>query len=33
MLDNGDYELVLEQDQGFFEDPINVAETLIEAPN
>jgi hypothetical protein len=33
MLDDEDYELVLEQDQGFPEDPINVAETLTEAPN
>jgi hypothetical protein len=32
-LDDGDYELVLEQDQGFSEDPINVTETLTEAPN
>jgi hypothetical protein len=32
-LDDGDYELVLEQDQGFSEDPINVAETLTEAPD
>jgi hypothetical protein len=33
MLDDGDYELVLEQDQGFSEDPINIVETLTEAPN
>jgi hypothetical protein len=33
MLDDGNYELVLEQDQGFSEDPINIAETLTEAPN
>jgi hypothetical protein len=33
MLDDGDYELVLEQDQGFSEDPINVTKTLTEAPN
>jgi hypothetical protein len=33
MLDDGDYELVLRQDQGFSEDPINVAEDLTEAPN
>jgi hypothetical protein len=33
ILNDGDYELVLEQDQGFSEDPINVAETLTEAPN
>jgi hypothetical protein len=26
-------ELVLEQDQGFSKDPINVAETLTEAPD
>jgi hypothetical protein len=32
-LDDGDYELVLGQDQGFSEDPINVAEDLTEAPN
>jgi hypothetical protein len=32
-LDDGLYELVLEQDQGFSEDPTNVAETLTEAPN
>jgi hypothetical protein len=32
-LDDGDYELVLGQDQGFSEDPINVAEELTEAPN
>jgi hypothetical protein len=32
-LDDGDYELVLEQDQGFSEDPTNVAENLTEAPN
>jgi hypothetical protein len=33
MLDDGDYELVLEQDQGFSEDSTNVAENLTEAPN
>jgi hypothetical protein len=33
MLEDGDYELVLGQDQGFPEDPINVAEDLTEAPN
>jgi hypothetical protein len=33
MHDDGDYELVLEQDQGFSEDPINITETLTEAPN
>jgi hypothetical protein len=32
-IDDGDYELVLEQDQKFSEDPINVAETLTEAPD
>jgi hypothetical protein len=32
-LDDGDYELVLGQDQGFSEDPTNVAENLTEAPN
>jgi hypothetical protein len=32
-LDDGDYELVLGQDQGFSEDPINVAEDLTEALN
>jgi hypothetical protein len=32
-LDDGDYELVLEPDQGFSKDPINFAETLTEAPN
>jgi hypothetical protein len=32
-LDDGDYELVLEQDQGFSEDPTNVAEILTETPN
>jgi hypothetical protein len=32
-LDDGDYELVLGQDQGFSEDPINVTEDLTEAPN
>jgi hypothetical protein len=32
-LDDGDYELVLGQDQGFSEEPINVAEDLTEAPN
>jgi hypothetical protein len=33
MLDDEDYELVLEQDQGFSEDPTNIAENLTEAPN
>jgi hypothetical protein len=33
MLDDGDYELVLGQDQGFPEDLINVAEDLTEALN
>jgi predicted secreted protein len=32
-LDDGDYELVLEQDQGFSEDPTTVAENLTESPN
>jgi hypothetical protein len=32
-LDDGDYELVLEQDQEFSEDPVHIAETLTEAPN
>jgi hypothetical protein len=32
-LDDADYELVLGQDQGFSEDPINVAEDLTETPN
>jgi hypothetical protein len=32
-LDDGDYELVLEQDQGFSEYPVHVAEDLTEAPN
>jgi hypothetical protein len=32
-LDDGDYELVLEQDQGFSEDPTNVLEDLTEASN
>jgi hypothetical protein len=33
MLDDGDYELVLGQDQGFSEDPAQVVEGLTEAPN
>jgi hypothetical protein len=32
-LDDGDYELVLGQDQGFPEDPAQVIEGLTEAPN
>jgi hypothetical protein len=32
-LDDGDYELVPEHEQGFSEDPVNVVETLTEAPN
>jgi hypothetical protein len=32
-LDDGDYELVLGQDQGFSEDPTQVVEELTEAPN
>jgi hypothetical protein len=32
-LDDGDYELVLGQDQGFSEDPAQVVEGLTEAPN
>jgi hypothetical protein len=32
-LDDGDYELVLGQDQGFSEDPTQAVEELIEAPN
>jgi hypothetical protein len=33
ILDDGDYELVLGQDQGFPEDPAQVVEGLTEAPN
>jgi hypothetical protein len=33
MLNDGDYELVLGQDQGFSEDPTQVVEELTEAPN
>jgi hypothetical protein len=33
MLDDGDYELVLGQDQGFSEDPAQIVEGLTEAPN
>jgi hypothetical protein len=32
-LDDGDYELVPEHEQGFSEDPANVAEVITEAPN
>jgi hypothetical protein len=32
-LDNGDYDLVVEQDQELSEDPTTVAKDLIEAPN
>jgi hypothetical protein len=32
-LDDGDYELVPETEQGFSEDPVSIVETLIEAPN
>jgi hypothetical protein len=32
-LDDGDYELVLENEQEFSEDPVNVAEILTEASN
>jgi hypothetical protein len=32
-LDDGDYELVLEHEQGFFENPANVTEVITEAPN
>jgi hypothetical protein len=32
-LDDGDYELVLGQDQGFSEDPAQVVEELTEALN
>jgi hypothetical protein len=31
--DDGDYGLVLEQDQGFFEDPVNIIKTITEALN
>jgi hypothetical protein len=33
MLDDGDYELVLGQDQGFSKDPKNIAEDLTEVLN
>jgi hypothetical protein len=32
-LDDRDYELVPENEQGFFENPANTAETITEAPN
>jgi hypothetical protein len=32
-LDDGDYELVLGQDQGFSEDPTQALEELTKAPN
>jgi hypothetical protein len=32
-LDDGDYELVPEYEQGFSEDLVNIVEDLIEAPN
>jgi hypothetical protein len=32
-LDDGDYELVSEQESGFSEDPVDVVETLTEVPN
>jgi hypothetical protein len=32
-LDDGDYELVPEHEQGFSEDPVNIVENLTEAPN
>jgi hypothetical protein len=32
-LDDGNYELVPENEEGFSEDPVNVAETITEAPN
>jgi hypothetical protein len=32
-LDDGDYELVPENEQGFSEDPVNVVENLTEAMN
>jgi hypothetical protein len=32
-LEDGTYELVPEPEQGIFEDQVNVAEDLIEAPN
>jgi hypothetical protein len=32
-LNDGDYELVPETEQGFSEDPVSIVETLTEAPN
>jgi hypothetical protein len=32
-LDDGDYELVPENEQGFSEDPVNVVKNLTKAPN
>jgi hypothetical protein len=32
-LDDGDYELVPETEQGISEDPVNIIETLTKAPN
>jgi hypothetical protein len=32
-LDEADYDLVPETEQGFSEDPVNIVETLTEAPN
>jgi hypothetical protein len=32
-LDDGDYELVAEHEQGFSENHLNIAEDIIEAPN
>jgi hypothetical protein len=32
-LDDGDYELVSEHEQGFFEDPANITEVITEASN
>jgi hypothetical protein len=32
-LDDGDYELVPENELGFSEDPTNIVETITEAPN
>jgi hypothetical protein len=32
-LDDGDYDLVPETEQGFSEDPANIAEVITEAPN
>jgi hypothetical protein len=33
ILNDGDYELVPETEQGFSEDPVNIVETLTEALN